>query len=341
MRLTMRFLTGLLASSLLAAGVAEAAGSPTVAPGSASSVTTSTAVLHATINPNGARTYYRFEYGLTTSYGAVSPFKSAGSGTHAVSVTAKIGSLLPGTTYLYRVDALSKNGGTISNSRRFKTAGNPPPDAGTGGALVLSSSSVTLTGVVNPHHQATSYFFQYGQNGAPATADTETSPQTIPAGDAPTAVSFTVYGLAPGTTFHYRIIAVHSGFFPIPGQSGSFVTFPSPRPTPRIAARTTPRRARHRPYVFITSGRVVSSAFPASLSCLQSATVHFFLGRRQVALALAPVTPDCRFATITVFKHLPGRGRKRRRVHLTVRIHFRGNSYLAPADAPPERVNLG
>ncbi len=341
MRLTLRFLTGLLASSLLGSGVAEAASSANVAVGPASSITASTAVLHATVNPNGARTYYQFQYGLTTSYGTASPFKAAGSGTRAVSVATKIDGLLPGTTYFYRVAALSKNGGTISTSRRFRTAGNPPPDAGTGGALVLSSSAVTLTGVINPHHQATTYFFQYGQNGAPAAADTETSPQTIPVGDAPTAVSFTVYGLAPGTTFHYRIVAVHSGFFPIPGQYGGFVTFPSPRPVPRLTARTTPRRAPHRPYVFVTTGRVLSSAFPASLSCLQSATVHFFLGRRQVAFALVPVTPACRFGAITVFKHLPGRGPKRRQVHLTVRVHFRGNSYLAPADGPPQRVTLG
>jgi hypothetical protein len=341
MRLIMRLLTCLLASLLLVASVADAASSPAVAPGPASSVTTSTAVLHATINPNGARTYYGFDYGLTTSYGTMSPLRSVGSGTTAVSVTARIGNLLPGTTYFYRVGALSKNGATTSASRRFKTAGNPPPDAGTGSALVLSSSSVALTGVVNPHHEATTYFFQYGQNGAPAAADTQNTPQTIPPGNAPTTVSFTVYGLAQGTTFHYRIVAVHSGFSPIPGLYGSFITFPSPRPVPRIPARTTPRRTRHRPYVFITSGRVVSSAFPASLSCLQNATVRFFLGRRQVASALATVTPDCKFSTVTVFNHLPGRVRKHRQVQLRVQIHFRGNSYLAPSDALPERVTLG
>jgi hypothetical protein len=126
------------------------------------------------------------------------------------------------------------------------------------------------------------------------------------------------------------------------GADGTFLTFPSPRPVPRIPARTTPRRDRHKPYVFTTSAKVVGPAsIPQSVSCFQDAIVRFMLGRRVVASELASVQPDCTFKTQTVFTRLPGRGKKNRQVHLRVLIHFRGNGYLAPANARPEKVTLG
>jgi len=193
--------------------------------------------------------------------------------------------------------------------------------------------------VINPHGATTTYIFQYGVT--PFYGAQTSFSATVPAGSAPVAVSVQLSGLTPGTVFHYRLVAAHGGVTQ-DGADATFLTFPSPRPVPRVPARTTPGRDRHKPYVFTTSGKVIGPAsIPKSVSCFQNATVRFMLGRRQVGFSLATVLPDCTFKTQTVFHRLPGRGKKNRQVHLRVLIHFRGNGYLAPSNARSERVTLG
>jgi hypothetical protein len=161
-----KLLTGLLMTLVLGAAVADAASSPSVATGSASSITASAAILNGTVNPNGASTSYRFDWGLTTAYGQTSAVKSAGAGTKVVPAAARIKGLLPGTFYHYRLGALNKFGGTEGADRRFRTAGNPPPEAATGPAEVTSASTATVTGVINPHGENTTYEFQFGPTTA-------------------------------------------------------------------------------------------------------------------------------------------------------------------------------
>src|SRR5947209_2275876 len=104
-------LTLLVATMAIGAAVAEAASSPTVATGSASSIGTTSATLHGTVKPNGSKTSYRFEWGLTTAYGLASAVKSAGSSaTATVAESTTIHNLIPGTTYHYRIVALNKSG---------------------------------------------------------------------------------------------------------------------------------------------------------------------------------------------------------------------------------------
>lgn len=342
MKRTLRLLAVSLSISAIGAVAADAASSPAVATGSASSVTTTTAVLHASVNPDGSSTGYRFEWGLTIGYGITGAVKAAGSGTKPVAVTYKITGLIPGTVYHYRVVALNKFGGSNGLDRKFTTAGNPPPLTATGPAQVTSASTATLTGVINPHGQKTSYSFQYGPT---ASYGSESFSQSVPAGTTPVNVSTLLSGLSSNTNFHYRIVAVHSGSVRQYGADQTFWTFPSPRPVPRVPARTTPGRDRNKPFVFTTSGKLIgptgATAAPKSLSCFQNATVRFMLGRRLVGFGVADVLPDCSFKTQTVFNRLPGRGKKHRQVHLRVLIHFRGNGYLAPADAKPEKITLG
>jgi hypothetical protein len=63
---------------------------PTVTTGAASGITTSSATVAGTVNPNGVATTYHIDYGLTSGYTSASARVSAGSGTSAVPVSATL-----------------------------------------------------------------------------------------------------------------------------------------------------------------------------------------------------------------------------------------------------------
>jgi len=96
---------------------------PTATTGSASSVTTTSAKVAGTVNPNGVATKYHVDYGLTTGYEAASPEESAGSGTSAVPVSATLTGLKPLTTYHYRIVATTSTGNAVGADKTFKTKG--------------------------------------------------------------------------------------------------------------------------------------------------------------------------------------------------------------------------
>jgi hypothetical protein len=97
---------------------------PTVVTGAASSVTATSAVLNATVDPNGeAVSACRFEYGPTTSYGHVAPCSSLpGSGTTPVAVSAVVTKLLAKTTYYYRIAATNPSGTSSGKRKTLKTS---------------------------------------------------------------------------------------------------------------------------------------------------------------------------------------------------------------------------
>ena len=120
------------------------------------------------------------------------------------------------------------------------------------------------------------------------------------------------------------------------------MTYPSPRPVPSVQAHTTPGRARHRPYVFTTSGSVIGPAsIPDQYACTGNVTIRFFRGMRQVGFTLAGIQPNCTFAARTVFSQLPARPKKHRPLHLHVVVRSIANSYLATNRAAYESVTLG
>jgi hypothetical protein len=329
-----------LLSAVLAVGVtavAVAAASPAVTTGGLSHVTDTSVVLHGTINPNGSATVYYFEWGLTTAYGVTSTEHSAGRGTRPVSVSATAAGLIPGTVYHYALVAGNPTGTATGADHTFKTAGNPPPGVSTGPAAGVSQNAATMTAVVSPNNQATTYYFQYG----PSTAyGSQTIPATVPAGSVPVTVAANVQGLEARTIFHYRIVALHSNTAPQPGADATFMTLPLHRPVPRIHARTRPLHAGNKPFVLTTSGAVHGPAWiPAIYDCRGNVSIRFFLGSRRIASTLVPLLPDCTFSGQTVFNRRPGHGPGP--VTLTVVAHYLGNFYLTPHKTSGQTVTLG
>jgi hypothetical protein len=94
------------------------------------------------------------------------------------------------------------------------------PSASTGGSLQVSISSATLKGTVNPHGAETSYVFQYGTTTA---YGTQTATASAGNGTTQIQVSEPITGLAPGTIYHYRIVAT-SAAGTTDGRDGTFTT---------------------------------------------------------------------------------------------------------------------
>lgn len=98
------------------------------------------------------------------------------------------------------------------------------PTATTSAATAIGLTGATLNGSVNPHSHATTYQFQLGTS--PAYGAT----MPVPAGDIGSdsvdhAFSQAILGLAPATTYHYRIVATGFGFT-VPGADMTFTTAP-------------------------------------------------------------------------------------------------------------------
>ena len=91
------------------------------------------------------------------------------------------------------------------------------PGATTGNATDVTGNSATLTGVVNPNKETTTYYFEYGTSTA---YGSKTAEQTV-GGNAGKTVDATVTGLAPNTLYHFRLVAVN----PSGTETGNDKTF--------------------------------------------------------------------------------------------------------------------
>jgi Regulator of chromosome condensation (RCC1) repeat/IPT/TIG domain len=103
---------------------------PTVVTNEATSLTTASATLNATVNPNGRTvSECRFQYGTSPAYGASVPCTSLpGSGEGPVAVAAPVGSLSAKTTYHFRIVATTVIGTSYGSDRAFTTM--PEPEFG-------------------------------------------------------------------------------------------------------------------------------------------------------------------------------------------------------------------
>lgn len=80
----------------------------------------------ALLNPNGAPTTYRFQYGTSTAYGLETFGQPLAAGVLPQSVSFRINSLAPRTTYHFRVVASNRAGTTIGPDTIAQTGPFPP-----------------------------------------------------------------------------------------------------------------------------------------------------------------------------------------------------------------------
>jgi hypothetical protein len=200
---------------------------PDVTTGAPSGVTTSSATLNGTVNPDGvALTDCHFDYGTDISYagGSVPCLDSGGnsvasdSGSSVVAVHADVTGLQSGQTYHFRLVAANAQASNAGQDVAFG-----PPTLGSAFADAVGPTSVTLHAQVNPRGLDTTYHFEYGTT----TGYGRSTPSAdIGSGGSTVAVTQTAAGLQPNATYHFRLVA-SNGAGIADGPDGTFTTTPS------------------------------------------------------------------------------------------------------------------
>jgi DNA-binding beta-propeller fold protein YncE len=178
--------------------------------GKASNIEETTATLNGKANPKGlAVTECVFEYGLDETYGETAPCAESsgaiGTGNTPVPVHADIAGLSAGTVYHFRLLVATASGTEAGSDETFKTLG--PPVISEDHLAGATDTEATLKALVNPEGLTTTYHFEYGLDETYGQ-----STPTIPVGKdrTPHPVLANLAGLAPATTYHWRIAAVNA-----------------------------------------------------------------------------------------------------------------------------------
>lgn len=170
-----------------------------------------TAVLNATVNPEGTNvTSCQFEYGTTPSLGSSIACEALpGSGTSPVGVLATLEGLSANSTYYFRISATNTGGTSHGAKESLRTPPNAPTIE-TGEPTALGQTSALVHGTVDPNDgEVSECEFEYGTSEAYGSS-LPCSP--LPgSGAAPVDVSAQLTGLASGTTYYYRITATNLG----------------------------------------------------------------------------------------------------------------------------------
>jgi phosphodiesterase/alkaline phosphatase D-like protein len=185
------------------------ANAPSVVTAAASAVTSQSATVAGTVNPQGTATTAWFEWatspGLDTY--AQSPPQGVGAGTSPLTVSQPLAGLSPATTWYYRAAAANASGTARGSIASFTTGAGPaPPAAGTAAATAITSAGAVLNGNVIPGASAATAWFEWGTDPA-LTVYAMTTRQALPAGASSVAVSAPASGLAASTTYYFRVAA--------------------------------------------------------------------------------------------------------------------------------------
>ena len=181
---------------------------PTVTTSPATNVSTGSAQLNGTVNPNGISATYHFDYGTTTSYGSSTSSAGAGSGSTALSVSAQVSGLASSTLYHFRLVATDSAGTVNGGDQTFTTASvQVPPAVTTSAASGVTPSAAQLNGTVNPNGLSTSYHFEYGTTTSYGSSTTSAGAGS---GTAAVSVNSQASGLAASTLYHFRLVASSS-----------------------------------------------------------------------------------------------------------------------------------
>jgi hypothetical protein len=191
---------------------------PTATTGAASAVTTASATLNGTVNPNNGLTTVTFNYGLTGAYGSSvaaneSPLPVGAS---PVAVTAPISSLTSNTLYHYQVTGTNSAGTGTGSDATFTTL----PDAPTvGSGTGMTSTSFTANWTA-PSGTISGYKLDVATDNGFTTFVSGYNDLSV------AGTSQLVSGLAGNSTYYFRVRAVGDGGTSASSSFATVVTAP-------------------------------------------------------------------------------------------------------------------
>jgi hypothetical protein len=170
-----------------------------------------------------------FEYGLTSAYGAIAPCEDPsagelGSGTEPIAVHADVSGLSSETLFHYRLVAKNENGVERGADRQAKTPSKPA--IASAWASQVDTTTATVEAKINPENSPTSYVVQWGET---ASYGNETTSQPVGGDDELHLVTADLEGLSPGTTYHYRFVAVNA-LGTAEGSDATLITYRTSEP---------------------------------------------------------------------------------------------------------------
>ena len=226
------------------AGAPGVAAPSQVSGGYITTVQSSGVSLSGGIYPNQEETSYWWEYGTSVAYGSKTAETPVGTGAGAaagsgglIAVNSVINEgLAPETTYHYRLVARNPSGVTYGYDFTFNS-GAIPPNIGSA-AVVVGTTSATVTGEINPEGEEATYGVEFGASEA-YTASSST--QKLAAGTTPQSVTVKLEGLQGGQTYHFRFFA-ESGAGRTVSKDQTFTTEKPPptEPPPTEPVHTPP-----------------------------------------------------------------------------------------------------
>lgn len=206
---------------------------PTVFTNAASSVTSTSATINGTINPNNATTTATFDFGTSTAYGTIyTAAQSPLTGNSFIGTTYNVTGLIPNTVYWFRANGTNSAGTASGVDAMFITTAVAPTVVTTA-ATGIGATSATLNGTVNANNQSSTVTIEWGLNTSYGNTVTPT-PSTV-TGTTTTAVSYALSGLVNSTTYHYRVVATNATGTTYGNDMTFFTTCPSPDPAGTIS----------------------------------------------------------------------------------------------------------
>jgi hypothetical protein len=188
-------------------------------------VTSGSAMLRGSVNPNGLATQVLFIYGVPPNMFWATPDVDLPPGDEEVQVSYLVKGLQPDQAYHYRLVVTSEFGEAYANIVNFTTGPRVPPVAVTLEPEEVTTGSAVLKGTVDTKELWTSWYFEYGTS--PESYDYSTSGAYLAPDPGVLAVSFPLTDLPAGQTYYYRLVATSDGGQSV-GEEVAFTTLPLP-----------------------------------------------------------------------------------------------------------------
>jgi hypothetical protein len=129
-------------------------------------------------------------------------------------------------------------------------------------------------------------------------------------------------GIAPGTVFHYRLVASHGATSTTYGNDSTFQTAPFPRPQTRFTFKVAAQNGRH----FVAGGKIsIPYTTPSSYGCQGTMRIRYYRGNQLLVTRYVPVGLSCTYSEATRITAAPVGAT------LTVRARYSGDLYDAPS----------